>query len=731
MGAVFLVGRRWYVGTSAILGFLWVALTAFLFFTPFPPFLEGKDLFVEGEIEGLPVRFERGWRFNFLVSRPLGNFELPSKLRLSWYNTKIKLQAGESWRLQVRLKRPHGFRNPGGFDYERWLYAHRIGATGYVRNSGHNQKLQPGGPLDQWRQTLADRLDALLQDSPVHVLIKALVVGDKSSISRAQWQILRTTGTAHLMAISGLHISLIAGMAYGLSRRIWLRWGDIGMPADRIAAISAMMTATLYAALAGFSIPTQRALIMVGVALAALVLRRTLHPFHAVFIALFAVCVYDPWAPLSMGFWLSFSAVFLIFYGLAGRLRRPGLVTGFIQVQWVMWLGLMPLVLIFFSQVSWSAPIANSIAVPVVAIIVLPLSLLGSALMLWFPLLGQKFLQMADWVLSRLWHWLAWISDYSQFNWPGIFPETWVMIFAVPAILLILAPRGMPGRWLGGVMMLPLLGISPFRPAPGEAWLTLLDVGQGLAAVIQTRNHVLLYDAGPHYSERLDAGRDIIIPYLRRQGRTRLDLVIISHGDNDHRGGLAGVMAHFPSETITSDPSVLEIPAKPCQAGRKWRWDGVQFAILWPKESGQLSENNRSCVLKVTAAIGSFLLPGDLESAGENALLSTVKDQLNATVLIAPHHGSITSSTPEFLQAVHPHWILISSGYRNRFGFPHPNIIKRYRKSGAKICNTAFSGAITVQLKPNGQVKVTHARAHDFSFWRIHPPEKCQIPTSG
>ncbi len=725
-GAVLSVWQRWFVLASVISGFSWTALAASLFLSPLEPALEGQDLVIEGKIEGLPVQFERGWRFNFLLHQTHNKSRLPSKLRLSWYNSRVDLTAGEAWRFQVRLKRPHGLRNPGGFDYEKWLYAHRIGATGYVRDGNINQRLQRGNMLDRLRQRLANQLRVLLQESPVQGVIEALVIGDRSGISQTQWKILRATGTAHLVAISGLHISLIAGMAYDISRRLWLWRGNLRLPADRLAAVIAMIAAVLYAALAGFSIPTQRALIMVLVGLGAVVLRRTVYPFRSLLLALLAVCIYDPWAPLSAGFWLSFAAVFLIIYGLTGRLRRLNPVMGFIRVQWILWLGLAPLLLMFTGQISWIAPVANSIAVPVMAAVVLPLSLLGSAAVLWFPMLGQICLQGAAWLLSRLWQWLEWLSDHSQFAWPGPIPEGGLLLLAIPSILLLLAPRGMPGRWLGGIMILPLLLSSSPRFSPGEARLTVLDVGQGLAALIQTRNHVLLYDAGPRFSERFDAGRDIIIPYLRRQGRPNVDLVVISHSDSDHRGGLSAIVENFPSaEVFTSDPQALGVKAMPCRRGQQWDWDGVRFEILWPQESSELSENNRSCVLKVTAAQASWLLPGDLEAPGEQALLAKARDQLTAMILLSPHHGSATSSTQGFLKAVHPQWVLISSGYRNRFGFPDAQVIERYRKLGARVCNTAVGGAITVQLKAGGKMKVFQAREHDSHFWRSHRPETC------
>lgn len=704
---------------GGLLGLVWAAAFSLYFWSPLEPAWEGVDIEITGQVTGLPSRFDRGWSFDFEPVGSTDSHRLPSKIRLRWYRGPA-VKSGQIWQLRVRLKPPRGFRNPGGFDYERWARAQRIGASGYVRNSQTNRLLAQSKGWSSLRQQLADRIEAILAASPVRGLIKALVVGDRSGISQDQWQVLRSMGTAHLVAISGLHIGLVAGLCFWIGRRSWLVLGMSRWPADAPAIVGAIAGAAGYSALAGFSIPTQRALIMVIVVMGAVAGRRHLHPWYGWVVALWAVCLLDPWAPFSAGFWLSFGAVFLILYGLGGRLVRFGAVSGFMRVQWVLLLGLAPLLSFLFGQVPWMAPLANLVAVPGITLLVVPLALLGSAVLWALPPLGEGLLQAAALIMSGLWRpvqALAELYDQGQFFVSP--PGWWVLILAMAGLLLVLAPRGLPARWLGILLVQPLVWPAANRPEQGEVWLTLLDVGQGLAAVVQTRDHVLVYDTGPRYSERFDAGRDIILPYLQHVGRQRLDKVIISHGDQDHSGGLPAVISRFPAaHLLTSDSALATHTGNLCQRGQHWRWNAVEFEMMWPKQTKPQTENDASCVLKITAPGGSVLLPGDLEAAGEQALLAESGRGLQATILLAPHHGSATSSTPGFLQAVDPRLILVASGYRNRFGFPASEVLERYRQMGSRFCDTALSGAIEVRIKPEGTIHTDSLRAHDYQYWR-------------
>lgn len=716
---VLLCWRGWYLAWM-MLGFVWASAYIHWHWQPLDPALEGRDLIVTGRIEDIPVKRSWGWRFDFQVeSRPLEG-TVPAQIRLSWYDGPM-LKAGERWQLKVRLKRPHGFANPGGYDYERWLFAQRIGAVGYVRQPGPNRRLAESSGLAGWRQRIADFIDWEFAESPYRGILKALAVGVQEGIGEDQWEILRRTGTAHLVAISGLHIGLVAGLSFWLGRKSWLWLGDWRLGADQAGALLALPCAVGYAALAGFSVPTQRALIMLCVGLLALFWRRQRCPGQVFGAALLGVCLLDPLAPITIGFWLSFGAVAWILYAALGRLRT--LRWAWLRVQGYLLAGLMPWLIFFFQQVSWSAPLANLAAVPLVTFGVVPWVLLSCGLSLVAPALASMLLAVPTWMLDWLWSVLAWLASFHDGAWPLPPPPVWSLPLAMLGMGWLLAPRGLPGRWLGAVLLLPMLWTSLLRPQIGEAWLTVLDVGQGLAVVVETKEHVLVYDTGPVFSERFDAGGEIIAPFLKQSGRRQLDLILVSHGDSDHSGGLAGLMQRFPAPVLTSaEAKFSSFGAAPCRSGQGWEWDGVKFAILWPEQTESLSaagDNDRSCVLKIETDTGAVLLPGDLEQAGETALVARYGESLKASVLIAPHHGSATSSSWPFLRAVQPEYILISSGYRNRFGFPRSKIVDRYRLLQAQVFNTAHDGAIEVRI--GTQTSVSGWRHHRRYVWSWRP----------
>ncbi len=715
---VLLWRRKWYLAWMT-LGLVWTSAYVHWYWQPLDPTLEGRELIVIGRIEDLPVKRTWGWLFDFRVeSQPLEGI-LPQRIRLSWYGGP-ELKAGERWQLKVRLKRVHGFANPGGFDYERHLFSRRLGAIGYVRRSEANRKLAESSGLTAWRQKLADFFDHSGK-SPYRGILKALAVGAQEGIGKEQWEVLRRTGTAHLISVSGLHIGLVAGLLYGLGRRFWLMFGHWRLTADRAGALLALPGAAFYAALAGFSVPTQRSLIMLGIGLLALIWRRLVSPWQGLGAALVAVLWLDPLAPLSMGFWLSFGAVAWILYALCGRLRSPK--WALLRVQGYLFIGLIPLSVLFFHQLSLSAPLANLIAVPLVSFGVVPWVLVSGSLALVAPGLAAWLLEVPSLVLDWLWPGLVWLADSHDGAWPLPPPPVWSLPLACLGIGWLLAPRGLPGRWLGVALLLLMVWTSAPHPAPGEAWVTVLDVGQGLAAVAETKNHVLVYDTGPGFGERFDAGSDVIAPFLQRSGRRRVDLILLSHGDSDHSGGLAGLMRRFPAPILTSAVAQFSgFGAAPCQAGQGWEWDGVRFAVLWPEEAepkpGE-SENDRSCVLKIETKAGAVLLPGDLERTAEAALVRRYGTSLKASVLIAPHHGSATSSSWLLLRAVQPDYSVISSGYRNRFGFPSQRVLDRYRLLQAQVFNTAHDGAIQVRI--GARTSVTGWRSLKRRIWSWRP----------
>ena len=479
------------------------------------PELQGKVLLIQGDIIGLPEYNAHQVRFDFQVTQ--SSVPLPDKLRLSWYYPKKKIAAGQSWQFYVKLKQPHGTFNPGGFDYEKWLFIRHIGATGYIRQAETATLLTTKpfwSSISVVRQKLADLLTQ--QDiSPANLaLIKALSIGDKSQISAQQWQVLSRSGTNHLMAISGLHIGLIAGMVYWFIFKCWLRLPSNSYSAPQIAACFAFIAALFYAALAGFSIPTQRALIMLGMFLLTIIMRRNIKTLNVFALALLAVLLIDPMAVLSAGFYLSFLAVFSIVYVLSARLGREHRLIGNLKIHAFVAMSLLPVLLFFFQRVSLIAPVANIIAVPVVSIVVVPLSLLGLALLQLLPEIAAFFLQIVDSVLQALWLVLEYLVKLPMASIVRPKPQLWQMIVALLGVLLILAPKGIPGRFLGILLVLPVFLVKSEKPQSGEMNLTLLDVGQGLSMVIETAEHVLIFDTGARYSDKFDMGKNVILPFL-------------------------------------------------------------------------------------------------------------------------------------------------------------------------------------------------------------------------
>ncbi len=686
--------------------------------------LEGKDIQVLGVVSDLPKYDNRRVQFDLEVtSAKLAGktVKLPAHIRLNWYRSDQSIQAGATGIFIVRLKRPHGTLNPGGFDYERWLMSHDIGATGYVRQWlgwQNGNLIDDWFSLAYWRQTLADRISKTLENRETVGLVKALVIGDKQEISSSQWQIFRQTGTSHLIAISGLHIGLVAGLVYFFALKLWARWGGFIPSPPKFAAVCAMLAALFYAALSGFSIPTQRALCMLVVVMSSILLKRHVSPMHQLTLALFIVVLLDSFAVTEPGFWLSFFAVFLIIYMLAARRKPLGKVLTFIKINTLIAFGLTPLLILFFNQTSMIAPIANFLAVPVVSFWLVPLSLVAVILLGFSDKLAELAFDIVSLSLQYLMDVLAVLAAFPFAEWH--FPSpTWVaLLLAVAGILLLLAPRGIPARWLSIPLLLPLTVGTEETIARSRFKVTLLDVGQGLSAVVMTENHSLVFDAGDRYSDNFDMGKNVVLPFLYAKNRSSVDVLLISHGDSDHIGGAQSVIKGIQvNKMLSSVPEVIDHNSiKNCQAGQHWRWDNVSFEILAPDKQPFRDENDNSCVLKVTSSDGSVLLTGDIERSAENWLVNTYKQQLRADVLVAPHHGSKTSSSSRFLAQVKPTAVLIPAGYRNRFGFPHPDILQRYRDIKADSYNVAKQGAITVRFQ-QGSYKIKSYRNSNGKFW--------------
>ncbi|HHM06504.1 MAG TPA: DNA internalization-related competence protein ComEC/Rec2 [Gammaproteobacteria bacterium] len=723
----------WRPAAFFTMGFLWPLLVASpVLSQQFPVAWVGHDLVVEGRIASLPEKDGRRERFYFDVLQ-WENATLassgPKRLLLSWYQGAPPLVAGQRWRLTVRLKPPHGFMNPGGYDYEKRLFRQRVRATGYVRNRGERRLLEDAPPgLDRMRQALTERIRQILGDSEMAGLIRALVVGDRQAVSSGQWAVLTRTGTNHLLAISGLHIGLVSGLAFFLARRLWVRIprAVLYLPAPAAGAGAGLLAAAAYAALAGFTLPTQRALLMVAVVMSAVMLRRQSQSVHTFMLALLAVLLFDPLATLDEGFWLSFAAVAFILYALLGRRRSDSHWRSWGRVQWSLAVGLLPLMLILFQRSSLVAPLANLVAVPWVGFVVVPLALAGAALLVSLPGVGAILLHGAGLALAGLWYGLEALAALPWAEWTQSAPPAWALAAAVLGAVMLLAPAGIPGRWVGAVLLLPLALVTPPRPGYGEAWFTLLDVGQGLAAVVRTTDHALLFDTGPRFGPQFDAGRAVVVPFLRHEGIRRLDLLVLSHGDMDHRGGLSSIVSELPvARALSSAPRAVEqhlSQVAPCQAGQRWQWDGVEFEMIYPFDAIS-SGNDSSCVLRVTAAGGAdALLTGDIERKAEQSLLKA-GGMLAAKLLVAPHHGSNTSSTMAFVRAVAPRYVLFPVGWHNRYGFPKPEVMARYAAVGAVGLSTAALGAIRFRLRAQSPTAPEPYRRQARRYW--HSPCEC------
>ena len=707
-------------------GFGWAALMAHARMADWlASELEGVDLDVVGVVSGLPALSERSVRFELEVES--AGERLPKKILLSWYRTPWAEDApallvdtvhpGERWLLTVRLRRPHGHLNPHGFDYEAWLLERGVGATGYVRQRGHQKRLGLRNHtldyVERARERVRDRFQAHLGATPAAGILAALAIGDQRAISSEEWRLFNRTGVTHLMSISGLHVTLVSGLAALTVGFGWRRVpaAVLRLPARKAAAIGAIAAALGYTLLAGFAVPAQRTFYMVSVVAAALWLGRIASPARTLALALAVVVIADPWAPLAPGLWLSFGAVALIFY--VAKNERHLVQWG--RMQWAITIGLAPAALLLFGQISVAGPLANAVAIPLVSVIVTPLALAAVVL----PL--ESVLDVAAWLVERLLVFLEWCAALPGALWQQHVPPLWAAILALGGVAWILAPRGIPWRAGGLALMAPAFAIAPAAPASGEAWITTLDVGQGLAVLVRTASRTLPYDAGPAYGPEADSGGRILVPFLRASGLRGVDLMVVTHEDLDHLGGALTVLESVEVDALSSSLAPahplnsLVARASRCAAGTSWKWDGVRFTILHPRPGWEAARrNNQSCVLRVDTDGGSMLLTGDVERAAEASLVASVE---RTDVLLVPHHGSRTSSSDEFIAAVAPRWAVVPAGYRNRFGHPAREVLERYAKAGALVLRTDRDGAVSIRLGRDS-LEVTSERKLRPRYWR-------------
>ncbi|WP_095048626.1 DNA internalization-related competence protein ComEC/Rec2 [Pseudomonas sp. Irchel s3h9] len=707
--ALMLLPFRSYPLAFLLFGFTWASVGAqWALNDRLPAGLDGETRWVEGRVVGLPQNSDGVVRFE-LADAHSRHEKLPSLMRLAWY-AGPQVNSGERWRLAVKLKRPSGLRNPEAFDYEAWLLAQRIGATGTIKDG---QRLSEARWA--WRDSIRQRLLSVDAQGRNGALA-ALVLGDGSGLSREDWQTLQDTGTVHLLVISGQHIGLLAALMYGLVagmaryglwplRWPWLPWAcGLGFAA-----------ALGYGLLAGFDVPVQRACVMVGLVLLWRLRFRHLGAGWPLLLAFNAVLLLDPLASLRPGLWLSFAAVAVLIFTFGGRLGAWRWWQTWTRAQWLIAIGLCPVLLALNLPISLSGPLANLLAVPWVSLAVLPPALLGTVL-LPVPFVGAGLLWLAGGLIDGLFHALATIAGH----WPAwIAPSipAWVWVIGSLGAGLLLLPRGVPLRPLGWPLLLLLVVPPRDQIDDGLADIWQLDVGQGLAILIRTRHHALLYDAGPRFGE-FDLGERVVLPSLRKLSVEKLDLMLLSHADADHAGGALAISRGLTvDQVISGDPAGLpaQLNAEACASGQQWQWDGVRFQ-LWQWADADDS-NQRSCVLQIEANGERLLLTGDIDSHAERVLLDgplAVPTQW----LQSPHHGSRSSSSMALLNVLKPESVLISRGHGNSFGHPHPTVLARYRKLGLNIYDSAEQGAIHLQL---GTFRAPRTMRHQRRFWRDPP----------
>ncbi len=740
------MARRWHWSTALIglaaLAFAGTALRAHSRLAGvLPSQLEGRDVIVTGVVAQLPRRLPEGVRFVFDVESATHQGQparVPRRILLGWYGgyqeellmlaPYEQLAAGQRWRFVVRLKQPHGSLNPHGFDTELWMFEQGLRASGSVRATERDaaQLLQfaAGAPIERLRQRVRDAIDARVPDARAAGVLAALAVGDQGAIERADWDVFRATGIAHLVSISGLHVTMFAWLAAALISRLWRSSGRamLWLPAATAARWGGLLAATAYALLAGWGVPAQRTVWMLATA-ALLSQLGVRWPWPLVLLGVAAVvALIDPWALLQAGFWLSFAAVGLLIAATPiedgpprghagsawsaaalGRALRSGL-----RTQIVATVGLAPLTLLFFQQISLVGFIANLFAIPLVTLLITPLALAG---MLVPPLwsLGAVCVRGMTGALQSL-------ASLPAAVWTAAAAPWWMQAAALLGAALLVMRLPWRARALALPLMLPLFLPPVERPAEGTMRVTLADVGQGSAILVRTRTHTLLHDAGAQYSPDSDAGTRVLVPLLRALGVQRLDLLMLSHRDSDHVGGAAAVLAAFdvPAWSSSIEASHPLRAAHPghqrCQAGQSWQWDGVRFEVLHPAGEDYMRSgakpNTMSCVLALTDARGQrLLLTGDLEAEQEARLVREQPGALKSAVLLVPHHGSKTSSSAAFLDAAAPRVALVQAGYRNRFGHPAPAVVARYEQHGITLLRSDRCGAWQWSSDAAGQTR--------------------------
>lgn len=690
------------------------------------PELLGDSIVLQVQIPDFPR--QNGQTVSFLAV-PQADDRMPRRIRLHWFEPPVDLHIGDVWQLEIRLKRPRSTANPGGFDYEAWLFREQIAATGYVVSGHRNHLLGAGrlGPVQSVRDRFVTRVMRVIQGNEQAAVLAAVVVGARHLISTEQWRRYALTGSSHLMAISGLHIGLAAAGAYALASVLGGLGGSRRNHHD-VAILCSLLATALYASVSGFAVPAQRASLMIALAGVALLRRRRAQPFLIVFAACITMIAAAPLATMTPGFRLSFAAVIVLLWlthrsaipttGKAGRLSQP--LTALRQlgaVQLSLLLGLLPLTALIFGRVSLVAPLVNMIAVPLFSVVTVPLALAGLLCDGPAQIIGDQCLLLAAYSIA----WIErLITTAAATNWatlavPEISGLAWLYV-ALPVMWVVLPP-GWPGRHVAWLAFVALALYMPRAPATGCAAIAVLDVGQGLAVIVRTHQQVLLFDAGPSFRGGGSAGKSIVLPYLASQGIHRIDRLVVSHADLDHAGGIADILAGIDVGDVLAGEPLSGHPSRPCLAGDQWVADGVRFRILHPPVDSDYVGNNTSCVLLLEVGARHVLLTGDIEHPVE-ALLLQEQSLPAVDVLVVPHHGSNTSSSAPFVHALAPNVAIVSAGFGNRWGFPKNSVVDRWRAVGAKVVTTARAGAVSLQLcEREPSLDIHRHRAEQRRIW--------------
>jgi len=707
-----LATRQWWLATFA-LGAAWctwglhVALADRL-----DARLEGQVLRVRGTVVSVPQGTLEVLRFRFAPEPGIGR-RLPATCELTWYDAPARVVAGERLELELKLRRPRGFANPGGADNEARMLRDRVGASGYVRSGtrlGRDAGAMLSYPVLLARAQVASVVRHALGDRPSAGIVAGLAVGLQDALSREQWLMLARSGTSHLMAISGLHIAMVAAIAARGGSRLQ-RWrqrrGALRAQRD-VAVVAGTIAALLYSLLAGWSVPTQRTMVMIALGALAALSRRRLGLADGLGLCMALVVAMDPLAPLAPGFWLSFGAVAAILYGASGHVRRAQPWHAYLRVQWAVSLGLVPVLAASFGAVSVVSPLVNLYAIPLYTLLIVPAVLVSCAAALAWPAVGTALLQWTGSLVETTWPVIEWPARWSLATWSvaGLEPIFWIA--AVVGVAAAVSPLPWAGRWAGVALVICACTTGPVPPEIGAARVSVLDVGQGLAAVVETHAHVLVFDTGPSFRSGSDAGQLVVVPFLHARGVRSLDVLVVSHDDDDHKGGAASVMSLVPTRRLVTGPSVWRetfqgstpapAPAQ-CRRDDRWSWDGVEFEWLHPGAGPYRRDNDSSCVLAVRTRDHAALLTADVETAGEAEMIQR-RRLVRMEVVVAPHHGSRTSSSPDFVRATAPRWIVYSVGHRNRWNFPATAVAERWREAGARELQTSTSGAVTFDLRP-------------------------------